>query len=105
MVMPPSIISAKRFVFILVAIFFFPAHVSAAAISNLSDEQQTIDVEILDGFTEVKIDAGRTWRVVSKTKVRYKEREYLLGEQEEYAIWTDGSFGPQRANSRGGRAF
>lgn len=73
--------------------------------TNLTDAPQTITFEADRGMQEVTIAPGDTWRLLVRTMVKYKSHETLMGSNEEYAIWKDGTFGPQRANTRGGHNF
>lgn len=68
----------------------------AAGVSNLTDTALTIEVETAQGYKPVVIEAGRTYTVPGKLQLRYRGREAFLEVHEEYAIWPDGTFGPQR---------
>lgn len=82
-----------------------PAGAQAAAVTNLTGEAQTVEVLAAGGYMPQVIAPHATWRLQAKVKLRFKDREYRIGEHEEFAIWKDGTFGPQRANMRGGRQF
>lgn len=68
----------------------------AAVITNLSDTPQTFEIKTSEGFTPVTILAGRTWRVPGKADIRRGDRVVHMEEDQEYAIWQNGDFGPQR---------
>ena len=73
----------------------------AAIIENVSDTPKVIEVEQLGGFQPVTIEAGREYNVPGALKVRYGAREVQIDFDEDYAIWQDGGFGPQRRLSHG----
>ncbi len=79
---------------------FYSSGASAAAVTNLTDKTQTIEMKVAGGFTPITIEPGRTWRLAANVVVRVHEHEFQILDIEEYAIWSDGSFGPQRRNSR-----
>ncbi|MBY0407748.1 MAG: hypothetical protein K2Q01_08645 [Rickettsiales bacterium] len=85
--------------------FFSTSSARAAAITNLTDAPQTVELREGESLTAFSIAPGRTWRVQQKVVVRYQGRENRINEYEEFAIWKDGSFGPQRPNVRGGRNY
>lgn len=72
----------------------------AAAITNLDDVPQTIELLTFNGYETVVIPPGSTWRVGGKAKVRYHGRELFIEQDMEFAIWknreTGGDLGPQR---------
>lgn len=71
----------------------------AAVITNLDKKSQQFDL-LEDGrFTPITIAAGETWRLPGRVRVRYHGRELNINEEEEFAIWNDHEFGPQRTIS------
>ena len=68
----------------------------AALIVNLSDKPVSFQVEVSGGFKPLIIEGNETWRVPGKAKVRFKGREVLINDDEEYAVWSGDDFGPQR---------
>lgn len=77
----------------------------AAAITNLTDKPVQVALKTGNGYEPITIEAGRTWRLTTQATLRFGERELLIGTQEEYAIWKDGTFGPQRPNARRGTMY
>jgi hypothetical protein len=77
----------------------------AAAITNLTPHEQVFELEEGNGFVRQAVAPGATWRVHARVWVRFGARAFLMGENEEYAIWNDGEIGPQRSNARGVRSF
>ncbi len=82
------------FLFASVAAGSAPA--KAAKIQNLSDKAETIEVESSEGFKPVVIPPGQGYDAMGQIKVKYHGREIRVEHNEEYAIWKDGTFGPQR---------
>src|SRR5688572_26800415 len=74
----------------------------AAVITNLENAPVTIEVESGDGYKPVTIDSYATWRVQGKVRVRYKDRESWISNDEEYAIWQNSGLGPQKRSSQHG---
>lgn len=68
----------------------------AAAITNLSDEPKTFSYGELDGEKIITIPPGQTFRIPGTVTFRYGDRETRIEDDEEYAIWKDGAFGPQK---------
>ncbi len=68
----------------------------AAAITNLSSEPKTVSYEEWGGKKTVIIQPGRTFRLPGTVTFLYDGRESRIDDEEEYAIWEDGVFGPQR---------
>jgi hypothetical protein len=83
------------YLFFLILTCFYCSRASAAAITNLDDEPQTIMLECC-GNPSVTIAPCETWHMLGKAKIRYHGRELSIGVNEEYAIWKDGNIGPQR---------
>jgi hypothetical protein len=73
----------------------------AAAIVNLASTSQTVEIEIAGNYRPIVIERWRTWRVIGPARVRYEGRVSYIEDDEEYAIWNDGTFGPQRRERRG----
>src|ERR1700679_537247 len=99
--MPPNICPAalkgrRASLLICLTAVVFPLAAQAAVITNLDDKPQTVEVEMSGGFKPVVIAAGETWRVQGKAVVRFRDRQVQMNEDEEYAIWKDGTFGPQK---------
>lgn len=95
----------KMVVFLSVVCAAGGSAAQAAAVTNLTDEAKTLEMETSEGFVPFTIEANRTWRLEKVVTVRYKEREIRIGSQEEWAIWPGGDIGPQRPNARGGKVF
>lgn len=72
----------------------FSAH--AANITNLSGHDLAIEVATAQGFEPVVIAKDTTYSAVGKLRMRFRGKDTLIEENEEYAIWPDGTFGPQR---------
>jgi|GEM_PF-2311737 len=87
--------------FFLIFSYMLCFEAQAAAITNLSDQPQIIEVPCRCDSPQVTIAPGETWRLSGKVKIRYHEREFFIGEADEYAIWSSGDFGPQRYHNSG----
>jgi hypothetical protein len=82
---------------ILGAGFPFSPAAEAAAVTNLAHEAQTIEIETADGYKALSIEAGRTYRTLGAIRVRYQKSYTIYIERnEEFAIWPNGNFGPQK---------
>lgn len=68
----------------------------AAVITNLDETPRVIQKEEGGGFVPQEIKAGETFRVAGALKIRYNGRELRIDADEEYAIWKDGTLGPQK---------
>lgn len=68
----------------------------AAAITNLSREPKAVSYDEWGGEKTVIIPPGRTFRLPGTVAFIYDGRESRIDDEEEYAIWEDGVFGPQR---------
>jgi hypothetical protein len=55
-----------------------------------------IQVEGENGFHPEVIAPGAVFRRIGLMRVRYDGREVTIDNDDEYAIWNDGTFGPQR---------
>ena len=64
----------------------------AAAITNLDSKSHAIEIN----NSEITINAGETWRIPGKVDLIYQDRKIHMDDTEEYAIWNDHEFGPQR---------
>lgn len=76
----------------------------AAAVTNLDHTTHKIILVEGDGNKSIEIKAGDTFRLVGRIKLIYRDREIVIDSDEEYAIWKDGTIGPQRhikRNSKG----
>src|SRR4051812_21087870 len=78
------------------------AHAQGAAVTNLDEATQVIQLRTAAGFTDIPVQPGATWRMPGKVDLRYKGREAHLDDEDEYAIWTSGDFGPQKRTHRTG---
>ncbi|NBO18302.1 MAG: hypothetical protein EBV03_03575 [Proteobacteria bacterium] len=67
----------------------------AAAVTNLSDRPEEIGVWNGSAYVVEVIQPNDTWRINAQVRVRYRDRENFIGAYEQYAIWQDGTFGPQ----------
>lgn len=74
-----------------------PLTAEAAVITNLSQKNQVIKESSPAGWETVSIAANETYRVQGRIKILFDGREITIGHDEEYAIWNDGTIGPQRA--------
>jgi len=74
--------------------YAFPAN--AAAIVNLTDAAQTIEVETSNGYDSRMIAAGGKAEFLGAVKVRVHGNETRIADDEEYAIWPNNVFGPQK---------
>jgi hypothetical protein len=77
----------------------------AAAITNLTEQPQTFEVETANGFVPFTIPAYGTWRMTGSAVIRYHDYEQRLNIEDEYALWPGGSLGPQRRISHGNASF
>jgi hypothetical protein len=68
----------------------------AAAIVNLSDKPQNIQVNTDGKFEGVTIAPYGKYSVHGKVKIRFQDREITIDKDEEYALWPNGDFGIQR---------
>lgn len=88
----------------LVRVIFFAACIignasfaQAAAVTNLSSEDVVVQLKVADGLEEVIIESMRTWRKPGDVIFEYEGNDYRVLSYEEYAIWENGTIGPQRA--------
>lgn len=68
----------------------------AAAVVNLSDKQQNIQVNTTGKFEDVAIAPYGKYSIPGKAKIRFQDREITIDRDEEYALWPNGDFGMQR---------
>lgn len=71
-----------------------------AAITNLSGIPQNFTIVDTYPKSVITIPPGQTFRTLGKTSFRYQNRQLHIEDNEEYAIWRDGTFGPQRRINR-----
>lgn len=88
----------KLFALCLFAAFSHAA--KAGEIQNLSDKDQVVEIEVNGEYQEVKIEEGRTYSIVGLIKARFNGAEVSIEPDEQYVIWDDKTFGPQRAAGR-----
>lgn len=67
----------------------------AAAIVNLARAPQVIGVQMPRGWEKVTIAPGQKWDTIGTATVRYGDTETRIDSTAEWAIWDDGTFGPQ----------
>lgn len=77
---------------------------TAAVITNLSDTPQTVSFPYWKQQSAATIAPGETLRIPGRMTVRYQGDEVLIDDNQEYAIWKDGTFSSQR-RSRQNSAF
>ena len=87
--------------FYIICIILIPAGAQAAAIINLDSKPHNLSVN----GTDVTIEAGRSWKIIGKAKIIYQNREIHMEDTDEYAIWNDHEFGPQRHSRHGTGMF
>ena len=85
----------------LMGCWAFAGSVQAAAITNLSDERQVVDIESAQGYLPQEIQAGRTYRTVGNIRVLFNGKITYIEAHKEYAIWKDGSLQPQKTTHLG----
>lgn len=68
----------------------------AAAIVNLSDKSQNIQVNTGGKFEDATIAPYGKYSTVGRVKIRFQDREISIDRDEEYALWPNGDFGVQR---------
>jgi hypothetical protein len=68
----------------------------AAAVVNLSDKNQNIQVNTDGKFEDVVISPYGKYSTPGKAKIRFQDREITIDRDEEYALWPNGDFGMQR---------
>lgn len=72
----------------------------AAAITNLSGVPQTVSFMEWGRERAVTIAPNETLRMFGNVTFLYQGREVRINENEEYAIWRDGTLGLQRTFKR-----
>jgi hypothetical protein len=89
--------AAALLILLIIAVFTILLQPALAAnVSNLTDRPQQIEVKRAGGFVPAVIPARETFSVPGNIDLRFRGRELFLETHEEYAIWPDGTFGPQR---------
>ena len=88
--------SLYQFIFSLIFVCFFFTKAQAAVITNLAEHTEQFEVQTSKGFEPVTIAAGETWRLPGIVRVRYRGREILINDVDEYALWGQDGLGPQR---------
>ncbi len=85
-------------IIIMEMIFLFACAnmVQAAAIANLTDMQQTVEIQTPDGYDARVIESGRVFSMTGDVRVRYNRQNYRIESDMEYAIWPGNTMGPQR---------
>jgi hypothetical protein len=79
----------------LILVAFCFAEVQAAQIQNLSNTPQTI--ELMDrNDAIITLAPGGIWQGLGRAHVKWREREVDIEYNEEYVIWDNDTFGPQR---------
>jgi hypothetical protein len=74
--------------------FISSAH--AASITNMDDKPRVIEFKRGAQYVTEEIKPGDTWRVAGDVTVRFEGSETRIEDNKEFAIWRDGSFGPQK---------
>lgn len=72
----------------------------AGGILNLTDHKQVVEIQTSNGYIAREIPPGRSFWMQGYARVRFQGREFILDPDIEYAVWQDGSFGPQRKYRR-----
>ncbi len=85
---------------IMLATIFPNAAAFAAAVTNLDDKDQVIEVRYTGGYESVTIKPGETWRTGNAVTVKFGSTENWIDTNEEFAIWKGGEFGPQKENNK-----
>lgn len=75
---------------------FFASHANAAAIHNLGDVPQRLILYQYNASSEIIVAPNSVYRSIGSLHVSFQEREYRIDYDEEYALWPNGDFGPQR---------
>lgn len=79
----------------------FAGGVQAAAITNLSDKKQVVDVESVHGYLPREIEVDRTYRAMGNIRVLFNGKITYIEAHEEYVIWPDGTLQPQKSTHLG----
>jgi hypothetical protein len=74
----------------------FTSAAHAAAITNLDDKSQMIEVKRGAHYVAQEIRAGETWRTAGDVTVRFAGSESRIEDKQEFTIWKGGAFGPQK---------
>ena len=89
-------VKIKRIFSMFLMLTLAPVSANAAAIINMADVSKQLEIQTSDGYMPITIEAGRKYYVPGQARFRFKGREVFIERQDEYAIWGDDSFGPQR---------
>jgi hypothetical protein len=85
----------KALIIVLTAGILLISPAEAASVVNLARTPQRLDIQIQGGWQQITIAPGGVWSSIHQATVRYGDRETLIESTEEWAIWDDGTFGPQ----------
>lgn len=96
-VLKPTLLSL-----ILGGILAMPFSAQAGSITNLSDEPQTIEVKA-EGYEPYVIQPNRSFTFTSNSTIKFRDSEFHIQDNINYAIWPDGNIGPQGQAGRGRR--
>lgn len=77
----------------------------AAALVNLSNETQTIEIKTHEGYAPQLINVGETFRVSGALDMRLDGRDIRIDDDMEFAFWPNGVFGPQKKYKTIGSGF
>ena len=80
----------------LLGLTLYISGAQAAVITNLGDKPQTVEIAVANGFSPVIIPPNETWRTPGKVVVRFHDSVVHMEDSEEFAIWKNGDFGPQK---------
>jgi hypothetical protein len=90
---------------IIIVVALWCSSAEAAQIQNLSKTNQIIEIVNYGSSVTVTLAPGEIWRGFGRATVKWRTREVDIAYDEEYVIWDDETFGPQRRwgnrNSRG----
>lgn len=77
-----------------------PSAARAAVITNLDDKPHAVDIKTGQGYRTETIQPGSTWREAGDATVRFNGQETRIESYQEFAIWSGGTFGPQKFRRR-----
>lgn len=78
------------------ALSMVASHSFAAAITNLDTNARKVVLVEGSEYKSIEIKAGETFRRIGSLKVMYHGYEIVIDSADEYAIWKDGTLGPQK---------
>lgn len=81
----------------------FPCMAAAGMVTNLSDRQHVVEIQTSNGYIPQAVAPGHSVHIYGGARMKFEGREFYLPHDMEYAIWQDGSFGPQRRIKRSRR--